>query len=147
MKFKILVLLLITISCSPLRQISKNGMSGLVFEFSDSSNRNLMLVFESDSIFSVKNVSYNSHNARYLNFDFRFSYERPTVGSIKVLGMINDDQYTFSNSYVRPYQPEQLAIGRDARSLVFPNLIGDTLWFSSDYKVLQIREFSFQLSK
>jgi|LSQX01.2.fsa_nt_gb hypothetical protein len=69
------------------------------------------------------------------------------IASIKIIKILQNDKYLSQNRYIKPYDTKQYYLDSNAVGLVFPDIVGDTVRFSSDFQKLQVREFCLQRVK
>jgi len=90
------------------------------------------------------NIAQNYH---LLSFNRAYSYTMLNIASVKIVKMLQSDKNLSQNSYIKPYDTKQYYLDNNAVKLVFPDIIGDTIRFSSDFQKLQVREFCLQRVK
>lgn len=153
MRYIYIILLVIISSCASQRslerykQIEDQGYIGLKYKFSDSGNRNIEVTFEDDSTLHVVNRTNIQQSSYLLNFDINYSFKRASINSIVVDKYKSGDKRLFKKDYLGPYNYRQYTMDKDAIKYIFPDIKGDTLRFSPDFKKLQILEFCFDLEK
>lgn len=151
-EFLILIILILS-SCGSYRvaetykQIANKGYAGMKYQFSDSGNRNIEITFKSDSTLTVINRTNIAQNYHLLSFNRAYSYTMLDIASVKIVKMLQSDKNLSQNSYIKPYDTKQYYLDNNAVKLVFPDIIGDTIRFSSDFQELQVREFCLQRVK
>jgi hypothetical protein len=129
------------------KNIANKGYVGLRFRFTDSGNRNIEIRFDTDSILAVTNRTNIAQNHYLLNFNCSYSYKVLDIGSIYIDKMLSTDKKLSKAKYIKPYNNRQYYLDNTAVEYVFPDLEGDTIRFSADFKRLQIKEFSFDKVK
>lgn len=125
-------------------RIASRGYNGLSYGFSDMGSRNLKIKFLNDSTLKVSNRTDISQNFYFSNFEMIYSYKPLKMGEIIVKELIQSDKkIEMEEGYLKPYENDP-SFDQKAQHL-FPNIVGDTIRFSSDFKRLQIREFNFSI--
>lgn len=143
------VMLVVSLSCAP-RVVDYSQflhLKGLIYRFSDSGNRALKIEFLTDSTLLVNNASSISHNYYLVSFKCKYLYRRNEIGAVVIGGKIDCDKPLQKSSYRKPYDNKTYTMDSLAYQHIFPDIENDTLRFSSDFKRLQIREFSFDRTK
>lgn len=135
------------------RQYSREALENYVVKgyipfdyiFSDSGKRNLRLKFLTDSTLAISNRVTKEHAPTYYlyNFDVIYSYKPIEMGVIKILEPLNDNKVLDKGNYIKPYNKGSFV----SIESVFPDIEGDSIFFSNDFKKIQIKEFSFDLAK
>lgn len=147
-KVSIFLLLLTFISCNVYRQaniykrVANKGYVGMKYKFSDSGNRNIEIEFISDSIIHINNKPNIAQTYYLFSFNSIYSYRILDIGGIYINRMLSSDKNLGKDSYIKPFSIKQYSHNNNEVN-VFPNLEGDTIRFSSDYRKLQVREFCF----
>ena len=128
-----------------LKRIVEKGYTDFKYIFSDNGNRNLTILFLNDSIIKISNNSNIGENYSYLNFSSEYFYSKDKVGTI-ILGKIKTGNMTIKDKsrYLKPYENIPFPIDSTAVSYIFPNIEGEVIRFSSDFKKMQVREFCFE---
>jgi hypothetical protein len=154
MKAHLIALLLLFFSCKASQQkniyekIVKDGYRNLKYKFSDNGNRGLIIEFSNDSLARVSNHTSIGHNYYLLNFNREYIYQKSRLGVIVIEKLIKSDKSALNNDkYLKPYDNSSYVLDSNATEYVFPDIIGDTIRFSSDFKKLQVREFCFEKTK
>ncbi|TKG87532.1 hypothetical protein EYV94_28205 [Puteibacter caeruleilacunae] len=148
-KLYLLLLIVACLSCSSYRQsktykqIARYGYTGMKYRFSDSGARNIVLTFQNDSTLSVTNKTDIAQIRYLLNFDCTYSYKWLDIASVEIREILSSNKELHQHGYIKPYDNRQFVYDKNAVKMIFPDIVGDTLRFSGDYKKLQIREFSF----
>ena len=122
-------------------------LRGLNYLFSDNGNRGLKIVFSTDTTLEVSNRSSISHNFYLVSFDAQYLYTRNEIGTVVVRKKIKSSKDLQKSGYVKPYDGRGYPMDSLAYRYIFPDIEGDTLRFSSDFKRLQVREFCFERIK
>ncbi|HEY0769262.1 MAG TPA: hypothetical protein VGD31_02940 [Sphingobacteriaceae bacterium] len=118
-------------------------LGGLAYRFSDNNNRILKIEFLTDSTLGVTNRSGLEHNYHLVDFNSQYLYERSEIGTIVILKKIDRDKPLQKSIYRKPYDNRPYTMDSFAYQYIFPDIEGDTLRFSSDFKKLQVSEFCF----
>jgi len=148
----ILILLIVTcFSCKTSQysniytRIANKGYSGLSYEFSDMGSRNLSIYFLNDSTLKISNKTDIGHNHHLSNFESIYSYNSLKLGELRIEQLLSTSKKKkyLKQGYAKPYQNDP-NFDQKAHN-IFPNVQGDTIRFSSDFKNLQIREFNFAI--
>lgn len=129
------------------KQIANKGYAGMKYKFSDSGNRNIEITFNSDSTLVVINRTNIAQNYHLLSFNRAYSYKMLDIASVKIIKILQSDKKLSRNRYIKPYDTKQYYLDSNAVELVFPDIVGDTVRFSSDFQKLQVREFCLQRVK
>ncbi len=151
-EFLILIILILS-SCGSYRmaetykRIANNAYAGMKYKFSDSGNRNIEITFNSDSTLVIINRTNIAQNYHLLSFNRAYSYKMLDIASVKIVKMLQSDKKLSHNRYIKPYDTKQYYLDNNAFELVFPDIVGDTVRFSSDFQKLQVREFCLQRVK
>jgi hypothetical protein len=125
-----------------------SGLRGLSYNFSDNGNRGLEIRFLTDTTLTVDNRSSVSHNYYLVSFNSKYLYRRNEVGTVIIQAKIDSNKrLRKSNIYRKPYDNRRYTMDSLAFQYVFPDIEGDTMRFSSDFKRLQIKEFCFERAK
>lgn len=144
----VLALLALISSCAPTSKYSKFAhLRGLNYRFSDNGNRDLKIEFLTDTTLAVTNRSSISHNYYLVNFDSKYLYERNEIGTVVIRNKISSDKELQKSMYRKPYDNRSYTMDNMAYQYIFPDIEGDTLRFSSDFKKLQVKEFCFERAK
>lgn len=148
--FILVVLQVLISSCNPSAHTYSKfvHLDGLTYRFSDNGNRALKIEFLTDTILAVTNKSSVSHNHHLVNFDSRYLYRRNEIGTVAIQKKISSDKpLQKSRVYRKPYDNRGYTMDSSAYQYIFPDIEGDTLRFSSDFKRLQVKEFCFDKVK
>jgi hypothetical protein len=150
-KITLILIFLMIFSCrvSPQRLYKKfRRLNGFSFTFSDSGRRYLKLRFLTDTTLLITNRSSVLHSYYFLNFDSKYLYRRNEIGTVIVQSRIDSNKpLTTSTIYQKPYENRSYTMDSLAFRYIFPDIEGDTLRFSSDFKRLQVKEFCFERAK
>jgi len=125
--------------------IASEGFNDLTYNFSDNGNRNLKIKFYGDSTLLLTNVTSISQTYYALSFKCTYSFKQLNIGSLYISNKISCDKKLSKTKYLKPYDNQQYTINENAIDYIFPDIQGDTIRFSSDFKRLQIKEFCFEL--
>ena len=147
MKYLFYLLAILLLFCCTSNKIivelkKKKGLyTNLNYVFSDNRIRNVSIHFDNDSVLTVSNNVYkeHSHSAYKYNFEESYRYQEIELGVISIVCQINgNNKDKYLEEYVKPYVNSTFINERS----IFPNLLNDTIRFSSDFKRIQIKEFN-----
>lgn len=122
------------------------GYPTFEYTFSDVGMRNLKIRFLSDSILKVSNRVIKEHTPSHhlWNFDVQYRYSSDDIGIIQVHEMLSSNSNFFTKeNYLKPYSRDKF----NSKENIFPDINGDTLFFSSDFMKIQVKEFLFSIDK
>lgn len=161
---KLLLLLFfiaITISCQTNRKTKKHlekelranmsihvkGYIGSVYYFSDTSDRNLRVLFLNDTLIEISNTSIINtpyHNA-HLDVKCKYVYKSINLTELLIIRSLNGCKLPQNPeiSYLKPFDFRHFTIDEKAIQYIFSDITNDTIRFSSKLEKLQIREFCF----
>lgn len=150
MKINSLFFFFILLSCtrnhqiSVIKRIHEKGYVGLLYKFHDNGNRNISLKFVNDSVILIRNTTNISHNYYLLNFTCEYLYRKAALGTIYFEKLIKSDKvFNKNDKYIKPYNNKPFPLDNSAIEYIFPDIEGDSAFFSKDLRKLQIKEFSF----
>lgn len=130
------------------KEIAETGYANLRYRFSDNGNRDLTIFFLNDSIVKVMNNTSIAHNHYLLNFNSSYLYKRGNIGTITVGRLLESDkERPGKTKYAKPYENVSYPLDNKAIEYIFPDMEGETMRFSADFKRLQVKEFSFERVK
>ena len=128
-----------------LTELVSNGYISNEYTFSDSGIRNLKIRFVNDTVLEVSNAVIRDHapsQYRWL-FSTQYKYSSPEVGVIAIEEVLSENNKLIDGNYVKPYSRAPF----QSLESVFPDIKGDSIFFSQDFMKIQIREFSFGIVK
>lgn len=130
------------------KKIAETGYANLKYKFSDNGNRGLTIFFLNDTVVKVMNNTSIAHNHYLLNFNSSYIYKKEKIGTVTVGRMIERDKERLNKiRYAKPYEDVSYPLDSKAVEFIFPDIEGETMRFSADFKKLQIKEFCFEKTK
>lgn len=149
-QFILIIIVTSLFSCSTnkelaaVKKIAQDGYSGLIYEFTDNGNRSIRLEFLSDSILTISNKPSIAQTYYLLSFNKKYSYRKLGIGCIKIAETLYSDRELCEEGHIKPFSTKQFTLDIDKPSDIFPELLGDTIWFSADLEKLQANDFCFE---
>ena len=111
-EYVILIIMTILLTCCSVsrtekvknfKHIANEGFNGLIYDYSDNGNRNIKIVFNSDSTILVTNSPNIAQPYYLLAFKCVYSFKSIDISSIYIYKMLSCDKDLSKTKYLKPY--------------------------------------------